>query len=60
MTSEQYQTYLNTYMRNITSNDLGNLVNVGNRIVHVSNEKQNFALPSLGKHYKMKWKIEDD
>ena len=60
MTSEQYQAYIDTYMRNINSTDLGNLANVGNRVIHVSNQKKDFILPKLGKYYKKTWQIEDE
>ena len=59
MTSSQYQEYLDTYMRNITNTDLGNLVNIGNRLDHISKENEVFTLPDLGKHYKETWQIED-
>ena len=36
------------------------MVNIGNRIVYVSNEKTDFVLPSLGEHYTAKWLKEDD
>ena len=58
MTSEQYQAYIDTYMRNINSTDLGNLANVGNRVIHVSNQKKDFILPKLGKYYKKTWQID--
>ena len=59
MTSSQYQEYLDTYMRNITNTDLGNMVNIGNRLDHISKENEVFTLPDLGKHYKETWQIED-
>ena len=40
-------------MRNITNTDLGKLVNIGNRLDHISKEMKFCALPELlGKHYK--------
>ena len=60
MTSSQYQEYLDTYMRNITNTDLGNLVNIGNRLDHISKENEICALPELGKHYKETWQVEDE
>ena len=61
MTSQQFQKYIDEmYLRNLNSIDLSNLVNVGNRIVHISNEKTDFVLPSLGRHYEETWKKEDE
>jgi hypothetical protein len=61
MTSEQFQKYIDEmHLRNLNSIDLSNLVNVGNRIVHISNEKTDFVLPSLGRHYEETWKKEDE
>ena len=47
-------------MRNITNTDLGNLVNIGNRLDHISKENELFSLPALGKHYRETWQLEDE